>query len=88
MEKLNKNSAGLAVGLFFGLAHLVWAVMVALAWAKPFLDWILHLHFMDLRYSLNPFAFATALWLVIITFIVGYVFGWALAAVWNAVHKS
>lgn len=87
MQEINKNSAGLAVGLFFGLAHLGWSILVALKLAKPLLDWILHLHFMEPSYSMQPFAVSTAVFLVIVTFVVGYVFGWVIAALWNAFKK-
>lgn len=87
MQKINKNSAGIAVGLFFGLAHLGWAILVAINLAKPFMDWILGLHFMTLKYTMNPFSIVTALLLVIVTFVVGYVIGWCLSALWNKFVK-
>lgn len=87
MQAINKNSVGIVVGLFFGLAHLGWAILVAMGVAKPLMDWILHLHFMDLSYTMLPFAFGTALFLVIVTFIIGYILGWLLAAIWNFVKK-
>ena len=87
MQAISKNSAGQAVGLFFGLAHLGWAILVAAKLAKPLMDWILHLHFMELSYTMQPFAFGTALLLVVVTFVVGYIFGWVIAALWNAFGK-
>lgn len=87
MQEVNKNSAGLAFGMFFGLAHLVWSILVALNWAKPLVDWILGLHFMQLSYSMAPFSFGTALLLVVVTFVVGYIFGFLIAALWNAFRE-
>jgi len=87
MQEINKNSAGLAVGLFFGLAHLVWAILVAINLAKPLVDWILHLHFIELPLAIQPFKAGTALFLVIITFMVGYIIGWVFAALWNTFKK-
>ncbi len=87
MQTIGKNSAGLAVGLFFGLAHLAWTILVALNWAKPLMEWILHLHFVEMPLTFQPFAFGTALVLVAVTFVVGYIAGWVLAALWNALVK-
>ena len=87
MQEINKNYAGMAVGLFFGLAHLGWAILVAAKLAKPLMDWILHLHFIELSYTIQPFAVVTALLLVVVTFVVGYVFGWVIAALWNVFIK-
>lgn len=87
MQAINKNSAGVTVGLFFGLAHLVWAVLVWINLAKPLSDWVLSLHFISLPYSIEPFAFGPAVLLVVVTFVIGYVFGWVAAALWNAFAK-
>lgn len=87
MQEVNKHSLGLAFGLFFGLAHLAWSILVAINWAQPLMDWILGLHFMQLSYSITPFGFGTALLLVAVTFAVGYVFGFLLAALWNAFRE-
>ncbi len=88
MHALNKNKAGLALGLLFGALHLAWAILVALHWAKPFMDWVLHLHFMDWNYSMIGFNILTTLWLIILTFVIGYIVGWAFAWLWNWLHKS
>ena len=88
MNTLDKNKVGLALGLFMGLFHAVWAILVALNWAKPFMDWILHLHLMTLSYTVGPFHFMTAVWLVVVTFVIGYIGGWVLAAIWNWSHKQ
>ncbi len=88
MPILGKNTTGLALGVFFALAHLAWAVVVAAGAAKTFLDWVLHLHFMEWSYTMAPFSALTALWLVIMTFVAGYVFGWVFAWVWNLFHKQ
>jgi len=87
MHMLDTNKVGMAVGWFFALAHLAWAVLVLFGWAKPLLDWVLSLHSMSLDYSMSGFRFGTTLVLVIFTFVVGYVFGWVFAAVWNASRK-
>lgn len=87
MHKINESSAGLAVGLFFGLAHLAWSALVAVKLARPLMDWVLRLHFVELSYAIAPFKFGTALLLVIVTFMVGYIVGWVIAALWNASVK-
>ncbi|MDE2312530.1 MAG: hypothetical protein KGJ93_05635 [Patescibacteria group bacterium] len=87
MNNLNQNSAGLAVGLLFGLCHAAWAIMVALNWAKPLMDWLLHLHMMTLPYTIGPFHFWTSAWLVLATFVIGYITGWILAGLWNWAQK-
>lgn len=83
MRYLHPLKAGLSVGIVLGLWHACWAALVALGWAKPFMDFVLKLHFIHLQYDLNPYAGGTAAALVALTFTVGLVVGILFASVWN-----
>ncbi|HSQ96932.1 MAG TPA: hypothetical protein VLM18_12680 [Croceibacterium sp.] len=83
MRRINPLKAGISVGVVIALWHLVWVTLVAAGWAKPFMDFVLWLHFIQLQYELAPFAVGTAAALVALTFAVGLVFGWVFAAIWN-----
>ncbi len=71
--QLNKNKVGLALGIFFGFVHLVWALTVAIipTGLQSFLDWIFNIHFVQPVYTLIPIDWINALILVVVTFIVG-----------------
>jgi hypothetical protein len=88
MNRLNPNKVGIGTGAFYALCHTVWSVMVAAGVAKPALDWILSLHFLNIPYTMNPFQITTAVMLVLTTLIFGYVVGWVFARVWNLLHTS
>lgn len=83
MRHINPMRAGTAVGAVLGLFHLVWAGLVAAGWAKPLMDFILGLHFIDLQFAMAPFALGKAAELVAVTFGVGYLMGLVFALVWN-----
>lgn len=83
MRHINPAKAGLAVGVVIGLWHFMWATLVAVGWAKPLMDFLLRLHFLQLRYEMAPFVLSTAALLVAITFAVGAAFGIVFALVWN-----
>lgn len=85
---LNKNGVGLALGVFFAVAHALWAILVWVGLAKPLLDFVLKLHFMTMDYNIEAFGFLRALGLLIMTFVVGYVFGWVFSALWNKFNKA
>ena len=89
MARLNKNKTGLALGTFIALMHAVWSLFVAVipAQLQNFLDWIFVLHHIKPMYVLLPFNIANAILLVVLTFVVGYVFGYGFAAVWNRANK-
>lgn len=84
---LNKNKVGLAVGIFIALIHAIWALSVAVGITQALLDWIFPLHFLDSIYSVTSFSIVSALLLVVMSFIGGYVMGWVYAFIYNKVAK-
>ncbi len=86
-NKISSNKAGLALGLFLGLMHAGWASLVACGWAQPLINFIFRLHFIDTPFSLLDFDLGTAVLLVIVTSLVGYVVGNLLAFIWNYLHR-
>jgi hypothetical protein len=88
MSTVSIPKAGLALGVLMGGLHAVWAALVAVGWAQPFLDFIFRLHFIDPPYHVGVFDLTTAAALVGVTFLLGLAGGGALAIVWNIVAAS
>lgn len=87
MNHLNPNKTGLALGAFAGLAHLLWSVLVATGTAQALLDFIFRLHMIESQFQVGEFSLGTAVTLVVVTAIVGYVVGWILGNLWNWAHR-
>lgn len=85
---MNQNKAGLAVGGFFAFWHLVWVLFVGAGVAQSWTTWYFQLHFLDNPFVFLPFNLMTAIWLIIITGVIGYVLGWIFACCWNWAHKK
>jgi hypothetical protein len=83
MRRINPAKAALAVGIVIGLYHLTWVGLVAAGLAKPFMDFVLKLHFIQFDYEMAPFAPETGAMLVALTFTIGALFGLVFAVVWN-----
>ena len=83
MRTISPAKAAMSVGAVIGLYHLVWVILVAVGLAKPFLDFVLRLHFIQFDYEMAPFDVATAAGLVALTFSIGAAFGLVFALVWN-----
>lgn len=88
MTQVNSHKVGIVFGGLFAIWHAIWAVMVFMGIAKPFMDWILGLHFLNFQYSVDPFAFSGALMLVIVTGIIGYIIGFIFGWLWNLAHRA
>ncbi len=86
MNILNTNKTALTVGLFLGGWHLLWSILIALGIAQPLYDFILWAHMVHMQILIGPFELKAAILLVIATFIIGYVFGWIFATIWNKLH--
>ena len=83
MRHLNPSKAAISVGAVVGAWHLMWVTLVAIGVAKAVMDFVLNLHFIQLNYTLAPFAISTAAMLVGLTFATGALFGLLFALVWN-----
>ena len=87
MRTINPNKTGLVFGALLGIFHLGWALLVAVGWAQPLMDFIFSLHFIKPPYVITPFNVGTAAILVLITFASGYATGGVFALLWNKLHK-
>lgn len=75
---INAHRAGLVLALTFGLIHA--------CWAQAYIDLIFKLHFIQLDLKIEPFHLGTALLLVSITALIGYVLGWTFGMIWKKLH--
>ncbi len=73
------------LGSFLGIFHLLWAILVAVGFAQPLLDFIYKIHFLNNPFTVGPFDILNAGLLVVITFLVGYIAGWFLTFLWEMI---
>ncbi|MDP2643041.1 MAG: hypothetical protein Q8P62_04325 [Candidatus Peregrinibacteria bacterium] len=85
---LNKLRTGLALGGFVAFCHAIWAIMVAANYAKPMMDFIFKLHMVPNPHVVGQFDLLTALSLVGLTAVVGFVAGFVFAFFYNWAHMS
>lgn len=85
MTKLKGHKAALVVGLFMGGIHALWALLVLImpGALQSFLDWIFNVHFLEPVWVLTSFNFLNALFLVAVTFVIGYLATWLFVWIWN-----
>ncbi|MFI5205677.1 MAG: hypothetical protein ACHQVK_01940 [Candidatus Paceibacterales bacterium] len=86
--KMNQpNKVGLAFGAIIGGWHFVWSLLVFLGIAQAIYDFILWAHMIHLPLIIGPFDPRAALTLILFTTVMGYIFGYIAACVWNRVHR-
>lgn len=54
MVLLRKNRIGLTVGVFLGIWHSLWALLVWLGWGQRLVDFILWAHMIHVAYIVGP----------------------------------
>jgi hypothetical protein len=84
----NPNKIGLVIGALIGGWHLFWSLLVAVGWAQPFIDFIFWAHMIRSIYAVKAFEPVAALTLIVITSVIGYVFGCVGAVLWNRMHRQ
>jgi hypothetical protein len=85
--EINKNKTALTFGFLVSFFHLMWSVLVALGIAQVLLNFILNIHMLSAPIIVMPFDFIKSLELIVVTFVVGYIFGWLMAFFWNKCFK-
>lgn len=84
----NPNKVGLVVGALLGGWHILWALLVLTGLAQSLLDFIFWAHMIQSIYIVKAFDISAALTLVVITFVMGYAFGFVGAIFWNKLHVT
>lgn len=84
---LQPKKIAMALGSFVALMHLFWSVLVASGVGQAWVDFMLAMHMIIVPVIIGPFNAWSALGLLIMTFIAGYVMGWVFALVWNYFQK-
>ena len=87
-QHLNPTKTGLALGGLVGGLHIVWSILVAFGWAQSLVNFNLWAHMVSLPFVVKTFDLSTAVTLVVIAAIVGYVVGHVFALIWNRVHRG
>jgi hypothetical protein len=83
MSRVHPNSMGLAFGVFLAVWHAFWSLLVFVGVAQWLIDFVFRLHMIAPPYRVTGFSPLTALSLVLVTSIVGYLIGTLLALIWN-----
>jgi hypothetical protein len=87
MTSMSPNRAGLVLGVFLGVWHSLWALLVALGWAQTVIDFVFWIHFLKPPYVVASFNASTALVLVGVTASIGYAMGFVFGVIWNRLHR-
>jgi len=87
-NRVNVHQLGLVVGFFAAIIHLIWVFLVWGGVAQQFLNWALGLHMIANRFTVATFGWGTAIYLLIIVFVFGYIFGAILGWIYNRVCQG
>jgi len=86
MKAINPLKAGAVVGALVAAWHVGWAALVAIGWAQPFIDFIFRIHFIRPVYVIQSFEIGTAIILIAVTAISGFLIGYIFSVIWNRLH--
>lgn len=78
---------GLVVGAMFAAVHALWSLLVALGLAHSLMSASMRLHMVSASVSVLPFSLGSAVVLVVVTGVFGFVVGWVAGAIWERCGK-
>ena len=84
---INPLKAGVTFGALLGACHFFWALLVALGWAQPLIDFVFWMHLIQPVFVIRPFSLPAAAALVVFTSIAGFVIALLVAVLWNRLHR-
>ena len=84
---ISPNKTGLVIAALLSGWHLAWAALVAVGWAQPLINFVFWAHMIQPVYVIGPFDPAAAGTLFLITFCMGYLFGFFGGGLWNRLHR-
>jgi len=84
----NPSKVGVIIGALICGWHVLWALLVLFGWAQPLMDFVFCAHMINPVYVVKGFDLKAAATLVVITFIIGYAFGFVGALLWNKLHHT
>jgi hypothetical protein len=83
----NPNKVGIVVGALIGGWHLVWSLLVLSGWAQTIINFIFWAHMIQPIYVIKSFSISASLTLIVITAVMGYIFGYIGAMIWNKLQR-
>ena len=87
MQPVNPHKAGLVLGALLGGWHILWALLVAIGWAQPLINFVFWLHMIQPIYVIGPFRAGVAVLLIVVTSAIGYTLGFIFGVLWNGIHR-
>ena len=87
MERMQNHKVGLALGGVIASWHMLWSLFVVTGFAQGLLDFIYSIHFLTNPFTVMDFNFVHAITLVVVTGVVGYIFGYYFSMLWNWLHN-
>lgn len=84
---INPLKAGVSFGVLLGGCHFFWALLVALGWAQPLIDFVFWMHLIQPVLVIRPFSLAAAAALIAFTSIAGFITALLFALLWNKLHR-
>lgn len=84
---IKPNKVGLVIAALVCGLHLLWAILVAVGWAQPLINFLFWAHMIRPVYVIGPFDAVAAGTLLAITFFSGYLFGYVGGSLWNRLHR-
>lgn len=80
---VDRNQAGIALGMLFGLMHALWVAAVGAGFGQPVTNILESGHFLSSTYTTTAFDPVTAATGIVGAAVTGYLIGWIFIYIYN-----
>lgn len=84
---MNTHKVGLSLGLFVGLMHLIWEILIFFGLAQDILSFKFSMHSLNNPFVVESFNLGRGIGLVIFSMVMAYIVGSVFATIYNKVHR-
>ncbi|MCX6786224.1 MAG: hypothetical protein NTU85_00115 [Candidatus Kaiserbacteria bacterium] len=86
-QHISPAKTAVTFAVLLGGLHLVWSIFVAFGWAQMIIDFVFWAHMLSIPVVVKAFDATAFITLIVITSIIGAIFGYAMAIIWNRLHR-
>ncbi|MDD2657408.1 MAG: hypothetical protein PHD04_01950 [Candidatus Pacebacteria bacterium] len=87
-QYMSPSKTALTFAFLISGFHVAWSLLILVGWAQALIDFIFWAHMLSLPIVVKAFDATAFVTLIVVTAVIGWIFGYAMARIWNRLHRA